>query len=71
MFLGIRKVGNNRYLYLLESVYDKKTGKHSNKIVESYGNYDDLPEEVRKSYEDKQKRKELTRKAVTSTGFLP
>ena len=47
MFLSIRKIRNQRYLYLLETVPGKKKGTHTNRIVKNLGNFDKLPEEVR------------------------
>ena len=47
MFLSVRKIRNQRYLYLLETVPGKKQGTHTNRIVKNLGNFDKLPEEVR------------------------
>lgn len=76
MFLVVKKVRNLRYLVLLESVRNPETGKVRKVQVLSYGRYEDAPAEIRKQYEDKQKRKELSqtltiecKKKMLSTAF--
>lgn len=61
MFLSIRKIRNQRYLYLLETVPGKKKGTHTNRIVKNLGNFDKLPEEVRNAYLDKKAKRELAK----------
>ena len=61
MFLSIRKIRNQCYLYLLETVPGKKKGTHTNRIVKNLGNFDKLPEEVRNAYLDKKAKQELAR----------
>lgn len=53
MFLATRTIRKIKYLYLMESRYNKETGKSTPVIAKSYGRYDEAPEEVRKQYEDK------------------
>ena len=61
MFLSVRKIRNQRYLYLLETVPGKKQGTHTNRIVKNLGNFDKLPEEVRNAYLDKKAKQALAK----------
>ena len=61
MFLSVRRIRNQRYLYLLETVPGKKQGTHTNRIVKNLGNFDKLPEEVRNAYLDKKAKRELAK----------
>ena len=68
MFLSIRKIRNQRYLYLLETVPGKKKGTHTNRIVKNLGNFDKLPEEVRNAYLDKKAKRELAKHGISCEG---
>lgn len=58
MYLSLTKTKGQKYLYLVESVH--VPGKGSvRKIVQKYGRWDKLPEEMRKQYEDQKSRKLL------------
>ena len=61
MFLSVRRIRNQRYLYLLETVPGKKQGTHTNRIVKNLGNFDKLPEEVRNAYLDKKAKQALAK----------
>ena len=67
MFLSVRRIRNQRYLYLLETVPGKKQGTHTNRIVKNLGNFDKLPEEVRNAYLDKKAKQALAKRLRTST----
>ncbi len=59
MFLMIRKQKGIQYLHMMESVYNRKTGKSEKKYIKSFGRYDKLSEEVKKDLQDTIAKKEF------------
>lgn len=49
-------------MYLVEAVYNRETKIVTNRTVKSYGRYDKLPPDFKKTLDDKQARRELANK---------
>ena len=60
MYLRLKTNRGRKYLLMMESVHDPETGKCVKRMVKSYGRYENLPEEVRRAFEDERARKQLT-----------
>ena len=60
MYLRLKTNRGRKYLLMMESVHDPETGKCVKRVVKSYGRYENLPEEVRRAFEDERARKQLT-----------
>ncbi len=59
MYLTVKTIRGNKYLYLMKSQHVPGKRNPVKTIVKSYGLYDNVPEDIRKDYEDKKKRTEL------------
>lgn len=62
MYFVKRTIGKNTYVYLVEAVYNRETKIVTNRTVKSYGRYDKLPPDFKKTLDDKQARRELANK---------
>ncbi len=60
MYLLKKTIKGRTYLFLMKSVYVRGTNNPKKVVVKNYGLWDKLPEEFRKQYEDKKRRKILT-----------
>lgn len=60
MFLTLKTNRGKRYLYLMESIHVKGKRNCDKRIVKNYGRWEEVPEEIRRQYEDVQARKALT-----------
>lgn len=61
MFLTLKTDRGKRYLYLMESIHVKGKRNCEKRIVKNYGRWEEVPEEIRRQYEDAQARKALTK----------
>lgn len=60
MYLLKKNVKGRAYLFLMKSVYVRGTNNPKKVVVKNYGPWDKLPEEFKKQYEDKKRRRLLT-----------
>ena len=61
MYLTLRKTHGYEYLILMESIHVKGQKYCAKRVIKNYGRYDQLPENVRRDYEDRKARKTLSR----------
>ena len=61
MYLPLRKTHGYEYLILMESIHVKGQKYCAKRVIKNYGRYDQLPENVRRDYEDRKARKTLSR----------
>lgn len=59
MYFVKRKIGNNIYVYLVEGVYNREKKTVTNRTVKSYGRYDKLPEDFKKTLDNEEAKREL------------
>ena len=59
MYFKIKNRQGIKYLVMVESFRDPETGKVAKREVKSFGRFDQLPEEIRQAYEQRNVRKEL------------
>ena len=62
MYLTVRNTRGNRYLLLMESVHVPGKRAPNKRVIKNFGNYDKLPEEIRRQYEDAKAKKELAKR---------
>lgn len=61
MYLTLKSSRGRRYLYLMESVHIKGQRNCAKRVIKNFGRWEDLPEEIRKQYEDKKAREKLAK----------
>lgn len=59
MFLMKKKRKGVEYLYLVQSVYNSKTRKCERKFIKSFGRYDQVDDDIKRQFENKDERKKL------------
>lgn len=59
MFLTTKVSHGTRYLYLMESIHVKGKRNPKKKVIQNFGPYDKLSDEIRQQYEDAKAKKEL------------